>query len=178
MKRKKIILDKCIFVGKLRGEIYGFKHSLKTLIFITIEEIKEKAKTIDLKEVDKQIVLSMYGRVHYPRKLSCITVGQISDVMRIWAINDMFKEYRIDKATLYSLLDIWNRWHLNNMRAGTRGQLALVRYYIQETGNSKFEDICQYLKSKGLLYDRGHKYGGAWLYEPLPQDIIDYLKSL
>ena len=177
MKRK-TILDKCIHVGRLKGEVYGFKQSLKTLIFITIEEIKEDALTIDLKEVDKQIVLSIYGRVHYPRKLSCITVGQISKNIWYWAINDLFKEYRIDKSTLFSILDIWDRWHLNNLRAGTRGQNVLVKYYIRRVGYYKYEEVCKFLESKGLLYDRGHKYGSKWLYEPLPQDVIDYLKSL
>jgi hypothetical protein len=60
--------------------------------------------------------------------------------------------------------EVWERWHLNDMRAGCEHQRAL--------GWSRYEDhpsepcpVC------------GYEYGSAWLYEPLPDEIVAEVES-
>lgn len=69
---------------------------------------------------------------------------------------------------LVELHDIWKRWHLNDMRAGCEHQTKIVyessRYGRRVNINGTTEaNECPV----------GYKYGSAWLYEPLPDDVIE-----
>lgn len=83
---------------------------------------------------------------------------------------------------LNRFLEIWERWHLNDMQAGTPAQMEAVREG-REAGLCKdYDATCEYLKARGL-YEVEHegkpyKYGHAWLTEPVPQDVLDFLASL
>lgn len=77
------------------------------------------------------------------------------------------------------LSEIWERWHLNDMRAGTFSQEQALREVKDSFDRlSWYEQACDYLNSVGLLYDNGYKYGTAWLTEELPEDVIEYVKNL
>lgn len=77
------------------------------------------------------------------------------------------------------LYQIWKRWHLNDMRAGTSVQEALLRRAKDKGVDvSTYEKARNYLLGFGLLVDQGHRYGSAWLKEKLPQHVIDYLIAL
>ena len=74
---------------------------------------------------------------------------------------------------------IWKRWHLNDMRAGTSVQEALLRRAKDnDVDVSTYEKACNYLLGFGFLIDQEHRYGSAWLKEELPQHVIDYLSAL
>ena len=60
------------------------------------------------------------------------------------------------------LCDIWERWHLNSMRAGCEHQRNSGREF--EVGEPC--PVC------------GYRYGSAWLREEVPQDVIGWLESL
>lgn len=83
-----------------------------------------------------------------------------------------------DKGEILKLLDIWDRWHLNTMRAGTPRQQEILRPWLKRTPNKDYTEQCDYLFSHGLLIDDGYKYGTAWLYEPLPDDVITFISGL
>lgn len=118
--------------------------------------------------------LSICGTVYEGKRLrsderNLISCGQCID----WA-----KEFI--PARLY---EIWDRWHLNNMRAGTPAQEQYLREqneYIVSFGGKPMDygSACECLAAKDLLVDNGHKYGSAWLKEDLPQEVIDYVSSL
>jgi hypothetical protein len=77
------------------------------------------------------------------------------------------------------LYDIWKRWHLNDMRAGTFVQEEILRQAKDKGADlSTYEKACDYLHGLDSLIDDGHKYGSAWLKEELPQDVIDYVSTL
>lgn len=57
--------------------------------------------------------------------------------------------------------EVWDKWHLNDMRAGCKHQTTWK--------NDKVGVPCSVC---------GYKYGSAWNYEPLPESVITYLKSL
>lgn len=76
------------------------------------------------------------------------------------------REQAGDIAAVAVLLDLWEEYHLNDMRPGTRPQLAAIRdFYASKPEKSDYDAIKAYLESIGLLVDRGYSYGSAWLYD-------------
>ena len=86
---------------------------------------------------------------------------------------DMAKEFI--PARFYQ---IWDRWHLNDMRAGTPAQTEVLRDLFAVRPGSDYDKQCEFLKEKGLLVDNGYVYGSAWLREELPQDVVEYIEAL
>lgn len=76
------------------------------------------------------------------------------------------------------LYHTWERWHLNDMRAGTLTQEAAVREWCGRGNTYDYDRVCNYLKSIGLLYDEGYKYGSSWLKEEVPDDVLEWLFTL
>ncbi len=68
------------------------------------------------------------------------------------------------QATLQALLDVWDKWHLNDMRAGCMHQQARG-----ETWGSNPGATCP---------SCGYVLGSAWVFEPVPYEIIHWLKML
>lgn len=128
------------------------------------------AKSADIDIDLKNGRLSISGVVYEGKKLlksekNLICAGQCQDEAR-----DLIGE---------KLFQVWERWHLNDMRAGTPAQenaLSEVKHTFNRI--NWYEQACDYLKCKGLLVDDGHRYGTAWLTEALPQDVVQYLESL
>ena len=103
------------------------------------------------------------------------SAGQI--IMSDWAISEYAPGWSKDLEQAFR--DVWRRWHLNNMRAGTPAQEAELRkhkfpgypasYYTWAKG---------ILETAGLQPDNGYNYGSRWLTEALPDDVISFLESL
>ena len=89
-------------------------------------------------------------------------------------IYDEVKE--IIPARLY---EIWRRWHLNDMRAGTFVQEEILRQ-AKASGIefNDYDDTCNYLQRFDALVDDGYKYGSKWLKEELPKEVVDYVYCL
>lgn len=69
-----------------------------------------------------------------------------------------------NRAKLKKFLAAWGRWHLNDMNAACKHQRARG-----ETYDSNPKAICK---------DCGYHIGTAWLFEEIPQDVIDFIESL
>lgn len=102
--------------------------------------------------------------------------GQI--VMGEWDI----KEYALgwDADLVQQFRDVWNRWHLNGLKAGTPAQEQFLRdnpvmaiYPV-----SHYTKACEALDAAGLLVDNGYKYGSAWKLEEVPEDVLQWLYDL
>lgn len=84
---------------------------------------------------------------------------------------------------------LWERYHLNQLRAGSARQEAFLRscsipYSILGNCNSYLK-CCEILKDAGLYVDDEHihngkpyTYGTAWIKEPLSADVISKIESL
>lgn len=71
---------------------------------------------------------------------------------------------------LKKFFDIWDKWHLNDMKAECEHQRAL---------GWKYEDHHDPQTFKGELCPTcGYSIGSAWLKEELPADVVSYLASL
>lgn len=81
-----------------------------------------------------------------------------------------------------ALLDIWDKWHLNDMHAGTEKQEAIIEKFKNNAQFKSFDKFldkpCAILESQGLLIDNGYKYGSAWLMRGLPTDLWVEVKKL
>jgi hypothetical protein len=80
-------------------------------------------------------------------------------------------------AKMTKLLDIWDEWHLNDMKAGTPAQEAFIKEW-KKTNKYDYTVACEALKEVGLYEDNGYKYGTGWLKVEVPQDVIDWLFNL
>jgi hypothetical protein len=97
--------------------------------------------------------------------------------------------------TVARLAEIWQRWHLNGMRAGSPAQEQHLRdhpYDRDQHGPNHFTWARDTLTAAGLQPDpnhttptsadevpaQGYSYGTAWLYEELPADVLDWLRRL
>lgn len=94
--------------------------------------------------------------------------------------HDVLTTPYLDAATLAKLYEIWGRWHLNDMRAGCIHQIA-AGWNTKRLESGEWEGHA-YESEGGCLCKPcpvcGYKYGSQWLYEALPQEVIDWLVAL
>lgn len=138
--------------------------------------------------------LSICGSVWYYNRRDCYACGQLRENIR-----EYLDVLLIPEEHLGRILAVWNRWHLNGMRAGCEHQRA-------EGWNKRPIDPSKPLGAYGLHFDGqrqpswnmlawipraehpegllcypcptcGYRYGSAWLYEPLPASIVAEVKS-
>jgi hypothetical protein len=135
---------------------------------IGLETLEREKVSIDGERVTDGVTVSICG--------ACPTsLGQCADSIRsdleAGKINLVLPKEDVER-----LLDIWDRWHLNDMKAGTRAQ----EEFIDQHGlrGKEYTDKVAALKDAGLLEDGGYKYGTAWLYEPVPTDVLAFLVNL
>lgn len=115
------------------------------------------------------------GNVWNPKETDIIMGGQCIDTI----VRMVSKEYK-EKAEF--IKEMWSRYHLNGMHAGTPAQEALLKQAVRNGelssyGANNYEETLSYLEKHGLLYDKscegkteaGYKYGSGWLYEPIPE---------
>ena len=77
------------------------------------------------------------------------------------------------------LANIWKRWHLNDLRAGTPAQEKALEPVKDTFSRSNwYDEACRYLASINLYDDNGYRYGSAWLREELPEDVVEYVQNL
>jgi hypothetical protein len=144
-------MKKIIELGKIDYNGFGCKINLATL-------------DVELKETEKGLVFTMSGNIWNSKKTDIIAGGQICDEML---------NYFKDKKTK-RLVEIWKNYHLNDMNAGTIEQETALQNYPEKD----YTKQCEYLKSIGLYEDNGYKYGSAWLFRSIPEDIINEIKNL
>jgi hypothetical protein len=81
-----------------------------------------------------------------------------------------------------ALVALWDRWHLNDMKAGCEHQEFRYRNHPDERPTSRNN----YLGASGdtmspdewsACPECGYKYGSQWLFESLPADILDQIDA-
>ncbi|HTE40301.1 MAG TPA: hypothetical protein VK629_05710 [Steroidobacteraceae bacterium] len=104
---------------------------------------------------------------------------------------DSIRENAAGVPDVLRLCDIWDRWHLNGMKAGTRAQLAAIEQMPAPIVGDHYKAVTAYLDECGLLIDtntgtvrvpgdpgEGYKYGTAWLFEPVPAEVLTELSAI
>lgn len=80
---------------------------------------------------------------------------------------------------------IWNRWHLNDLRAGTPKQMRFLEGLESHSGPVDYESAVEAMKEAGIYEDgdfiregKPYRYGSAWLTEEVPAEVLDWLQNL
>jgi len=113
---------------------------------------------LELRDTEKGPEVSICGEIWEPvgkRNRDLLSCGQNLDTMA---------EYLTGSPTFDTLYALWKRWHLNGMRSACEHQRARG-----ETWTSHPSAECP---------DCGYKLGHAWLYEPIPADVMETLNRL
>ena len=108
---------------------------------------------------------------------------------------DDFKSFGkgFDRAQVQELFNVWEKYHLNELQAGSPAQTAYLESIKNELvaslSTGQFVDhyswACNRLKKQGLNPDpnfihngKPYKYGSAWLKIDVPNHVIDFLRGL
>jgi hypothetical protein len=71
------------------------------------------------------------------------------------------------------LVNLWHKWHLNDMNAGTEEQEAYIKEHLKS--NYDYDKACQLLKDANLYEviheGKKYKYGHGWITRKLPANI-------
>ena len=147
-----------------------FRDSRRNYITLEVEikTVESERSTIDLEDITEYKVLAITGELREftggRPSLSCS--GQIKD------------EMITKNKTKLRLIEIWQRWHLNDQKSGTRKQNECLDNWKDRPKGWSYEEDCQYLKEHSLYNDNGYRYGTAWLVEILPDEIMKEIDIL
>jgi len=76
---------------------------------------------------------------------------------------------------------LWDRWHLNDMRAGDSAQESLIREAKHDgwkpNPRDDYHSTCLLLEQNGLLEHNGYRYGTSWKTEEVPADVLEDIRS-
>lgn len=99
-----------------------------------------------------------------------------------WSLGQCNYEIKPRTDAQRKLLEIWNRWHLNYLHAGTKEQEEALKNADHKI--EWYDNECEYLKSKWLLIVKhpetweDYKYWTARLTEELPVDLWQKVEDL
>jgi hypothetical protein len=162
-----------IELGRVKGENYGYKRSLA----VTVD--------IELKDSEKGLVLSICGYIWNTKRTNIICGGQCNDELKHLLFRQQFTTFKPTFKDARRLFQIWERWHLNDMRAGCEHQRKAKwdEKLLDDTKPATQNNMATWTyrkdNPKGLLAEPcpecGYKYGTAWLFETIPADVIEFL---
>lgn len=152
---------------------------MKTVFHIqgTRIEIEAEFKALDratVTTIDLEEIAGAFNRLSISGTMSAGISGQCVD-----SIRELAEEH--DAAPVIAICDQWERWHLNDMKAGTRRQsefLATVPQVSEYTEKSEALHRAGLNPDAGTAKGKSYKYGSAWLFEPLPDDLEGKLTAL
>ena len=175
------------------GKVDGYGNGRKTCRVELEIELRERESvaphlTIDLEPIGQYTELAICGNVWNHIETDLVQFGQMYDAML---------DYFPHSPLVAEIVKVWKRWHLNGLKAGTRTQAKAIDAYKRNNTLWRYDygEACDILKDQGLYEDtsklgrlerianrllkqgKGYKYGHAWLVEPLPEKIIEQVKS-
>ena len=131
--------------------------------------------SIEIKLVDGN--LSICGSIWNPAETDLYSGGQnLEEIARLLP----------DNAKVQRIVEVWRRWHLNDMRAGSPAQEEWLRANPVKAAYpvSSYDVACAALAGAGLNPDpnytrdgKPYAYGSTWLKEELPVDIVTEVEN-
>jgi hypothetical protein len=128
---------------------------------IELRPVRRAGTTIEHETVEGYTELSICGHGKSKGRHVSDFAGQIVGELR--KITEPAEGWT--RAELHQIADVWERWHLNGMKAACAHM---------PTG-ADLGTYCQATDAEGERYD--YKYGTAWLVEPLPAEVITQVRT-
>jgi hypothetical protein len=156
---------------KLRKIAYYSQRKINAVeITIKIEYKDSAISYIDFEKLINVPVILICGAIWDGRHYDIVRGGQ--------CIDEIYKYVRTPKVK--RIMQIWEQYHLNDMKSGSKKQTDALELWRKENNITGWDyaAACEYLKSIDLYMDKGYKYGTAWLYMPVPVEIINELNLL
>ena len=150
-----------MFIGWAKGERFGYDGKVRVYV------------EVELKDTEKGPALRMVGEIWRGRRL--IECGQNYDTIMDMLDKGEFTKLKVPKAHLEMLLDIWKRWHLNDMAPYCVHQAARA-WELYEQGITDLDEIRKD-PIMACCPECGHRYGSKWCYIPIPKAILAWLKN-
>jgi len=186
--KKTLTLPKVALYGKSKRNAGG----LELRIGFEGQGSGEKRDYITLQPVQDVPRISICGHIWNATRTDHACGGQCTDTIR---------EFYGHIPKVQRILELWDVWHLNDMKGGTQAQLAVIDAYKlaladavtgltgadavvnvdrlkKQFGVDYYKTACDVLKRAGLYVDRGYTYGNGWLIAVPPVEVIEELKSL
>ena len=93
---------------------------------------------------------------------------------------DEIAELYPDNTLIQEIVGLWNQYHLNDLKAGSRPQTEFIKQYEKDNPSWRYDysAACDLLRDAGLYIDRGYKYGHAWLLEILPEEVKNRIREI
>ena len=112
---------------------------------------------------------SASGTIWNHLKTDCYSCGQNLDTI---------KKLIPDNKLFNKIYDIWAKYHLNDLTAGSPNQMAFLKSIIRPKNAKFYTWECEQLEKVDLLVDKSYlhdkkpyKYGTAWLTTEIPKNI-------
>lgn len=135
-----------------------------TRLWVSIELTRHErpSSTVEHAEITEYVRLAIQGEgFHGRRKRDDIDfTGQTVDTLR--EVTQPAKGWTVTE--LQRLATLWERWHLNDMRAGCAHVTPVIEtdQYGRTVPSLTLTPVCPV---------SGYRYGHAWLVEPLPAEV-------
>jgi hypothetical protein len=123
--------------------------------------------------------LSISGHARLNSRTDYAYCGQIQDEINMKNITRLRGGY--DWRKLGRLLEIWDEWHLNDMRPECEHQHKLMPAARERNGEDFF-NAANLTNIWGIPEFRqcpecGYKYGTAWKKAEVPAEVLEFLRS-
>ena len=142
-------------------------------ITIELRKVQADRRTVQLKPISEYTELTISSRLW--QGVRDVGGGQCLEMVREWfgqrvprnefakqnepengwgnsaALTSEYAVYQQRHDALLKILEIWERWHLNAMCAGTDRQ----REALKDCASKLYDKQCKYLEERGLLVDDG-----------------------
>lgn len=85
----------------------------------------------------------------------------------------IYDDFKCQTTAQKKLVEFWKKHHLNDLKAGTKAQTELLEEYKKTAANKyDYTEACKYLEEKGMLVDKGYKYGTSLLFTTFPKEEL------
>lgn len=163
------------YIDDMKNEFYGYRLAI-TVNLSKSEKVSRSFINPNEEVVPFADILSISGKYYFKKSRRPEGFGQVYNTPLFVAAYDYFGD------DFKFLIDVWKRYHLNDVKAGTKKQEeALSKAEAEgklDMNLDSYNRSCKYLESIGLLDDNGYKFGTDWLFEEIPSGIIEKLKTI
>ena len=139
---------------------------------VELEIVRHTVKTVSESQFEERIEFTASGYIWNRLHTDCFSCGQNLDT-----INELVQD-----PTFKVIYDLWKKYHLNTMHAGTPEQEEFVHNYFSDKKPFDYTEACKALKKKNLFEveykGKPYKYGHGWLYYPIPEKDLDTIVNL